>query len=178
MSPYSIRGRVFNVGKLRHLGGFGLVILGVADNSVIPLPGSMDVLTIWLAASNRHLWWYYGQWPRWARFSAATLHTVWLVRVVRSFRTKLSKRRRRKSMNDLSVGILRGCDSGVAAAALSDCAIFAGGGRDAVLAQEVFGCAGRGSGNPVRHCGWPRRVVWHAHRPFLLPILQTRFGPD
>jgi membrane protein YqaA with SNARE-associated domain len=51
---------VFSVwGRLRHLGGVGLVLLGVADNSVIPLPGSMDVLTIWLAASNRHLWFYY-----------------------------------------------------------------------------------------------------------------------
>src|SRR3954449_2355309 len=46
-------------GRLRHLGGVGLVLLGVADNSVIPLPGSMDVLTIWLAASNRHRWFYY-----------------------------------------------------------------------------------------------------------------------
>jgi membrane protein YqaA with SNARE-associated domain len=45
--------------KLTHLGGVGLVLLGVADNSVVPLPGSMDVLTIWLAASNRHLWFYY-----------------------------------------------------------------------------------------------------------------------
>ncbi len=45
--------------RLRHLGGVGLVLLGVADNSVVPLPGSMDVLTIWLAASNRQLWFYY-----------------------------------------------------------------------------------------------------------------------
>ena len=45
--------------RLRHLGGVGLVLLGVADNSVVPLPGSMDVLTIWLAANNRHLWFYY-----------------------------------------------------------------------------------------------------------------------
>jgi len=44
---------------LRHLGGLGLVILGLADNSVVPLPGSMDVLTILLAARHRHLWWYY-----------------------------------------------------------------------------------------------------------------------
>jgi membrane protein YqaA with SNARE-associated domain len=44
---------------LRHLGGVGLVILGLADNSVIPLPGSMDVLTILLAARHRQLWWYY-----------------------------------------------------------------------------------------------------------------------
>jgi membrane protein YqaA with SNARE-associated domain len=44
---------------LRHLGGVGLVILGLADNSVVPLPGSMDVLTILLAARHRQLWWYY-----------------------------------------------------------------------------------------------------------------------
>jgi membrane protein YqaA with SNARE-associated domain len=45
--------------RLRHLGGIGLVLLGLADNSVVPLPGSMDVLTIFLAARQRHLWWYY-----------------------------------------------------------------------------------------------------------------------
>jgi membrane protein YqaA with SNARE-associated domain len=44
---------------LRHLGGIGLVLLGLADNSVVPLPGSMDVLTIYLAARHRELWWYY-----------------------------------------------------------------------------------------------------------------------
>src|SRR5260370_21493305 len=41
------------------LGGRGLVLLGIADNSVVPLTGSMDVLTIWLAASHRDLWPYY-----------------------------------------------------------------------------------------------------------------------
>src|SRR5271169_2298561 len=45
--------------QLRHLGGIGLVLLGVADNSVIPLTGSMDVLTIWLAARHREPWPYY-----------------------------------------------------------------------------------------------------------------------
>ena len=44
---------------LRHLGGFGLILLGVADSSVVPLPGSMDVLTIYLAARHHQLWWYY-----------------------------------------------------------------------------------------------------------------------
>jgi membrane protein YqaA with SNARE-associated domain len=37
----------------------GLIAVGIADNSVVPLPGSMDVFTIWLAASNRNLWFYY-----------------------------------------------------------------------------------------------------------------------
>lgn len=41
------------------LGGPGLVLLGIADNSVVPITGSMDVLTIWLAAKNRDLWPYY-----------------------------------------------------------------------------------------------------------------------
>jgi membrane protein YqaA with SNARE-associated domain len=45
--------------RLRHLGGVGLILLGLADNSVVPLPGSMDVLTILLAARHKQLWWYY-----------------------------------------------------------------------------------------------------------------------
>src|SRR5271169_6761746 len=44
---------------LRHLGGVGLILLGLADNSVVPLPGSMDVLTILLAARHSNLWLYY-----------------------------------------------------------------------------------------------------------------------
>src|SRR5215467_12291287 len=44
---------------IRHLGGPGLIVLGLADNSIIPLPGSMDVLTIWLTVHHRSLWFYY-----------------------------------------------------------------------------------------------------------------------
>jgi membrane protein YqaA with SNARE-associated domain len=44
---------------LQRLGGPGLILLGLADNSVVPLPGSMDVLTIVLAASHREWWFYY-----------------------------------------------------------------------------------------------------------------------
>src|ERR1051326_6599952 len=49
----------FTMASLLRLGGFGLILLGMADNSVIPLPGSMDVFTIWLAASHRSRWFYY-----------------------------------------------------------------------------------------------------------------------
>src|ERR1700716_280405 len=45
--------------RLGRLGGPGLVLLGIADNSVVPLTGSMDVLTIWLAARHREPWPYY-----------------------------------------------------------------------------------------------------------------------
>jgi membrane protein YqaA with SNARE-associated domain len=48
-----------SMGWLLRLGGAGLILIGIADNSVVPLTGSMDVLTIWLAASHRESWLYY-----------------------------------------------------------------------------------------------------------------------
>src|SRR5580693_10461556 len=42
-----------------HLGALGFIPLGLIDSSVIPIPGSMDVLTIVLAARDPKLWPYY-----------------------------------------------------------------------------------------------------------------------
>jgi membrane protein YqaA with SNARE-associated domain len=42
-----------------HLGALGFIPLGLLDSSVIPVPGSMDVLTIVLAARDAKLWPYY-----------------------------------------------------------------------------------------------------------------------
>jgi membrane protein YqaA with SNARE-associated domain len=42
-----------------HLGGLGFIPLGLLDSSIIPLPGSMDVLTIFLSARTQGLWSYY-----------------------------------------------------------------------------------------------------------------------
>jgi membrane protein YqaA with SNARE-associated domain len=54
---------LFLVSKLwiwiRHQGGPGLLLLGLADNSIIPMPGSMDVLTIWFAVHHRKEWYYF-----------------------------------------------------------------------------------------------------------------------
>jgi membrane protein YqaA with SNARE-associated domain len=47
------------MGWVLHLGGIGLIPLGLLDNSVVPLPGSMDVATILLAARDKPLWFYY-----------------------------------------------------------------------------------------------------------------------
>lgn len=41
------------------LGGLGFIPLGLLDNSVIPLPGSMDILTLFLSAQRQQLWLYY-----------------------------------------------------------------------------------------------------------------------
>jgi membrane protein YqaA with SNARE-associated domain len=44
---------------LHRLGGPGLILLGLLDNSVIPLPGSMDVFVVLLAAHHPAWWPYY-----------------------------------------------------------------------------------------------------------------------
>jgi len=41
------------------LGAFGLILLGIVDASFIPTPGSMDALTIILAAAHASWWPYY-----------------------------------------------------------------------------------------------------------------------
>ena len=41
------------------LGGPGLILLGLLDSSIIPIPGSMDAMTIVLAAHQRTWWPYY-----------------------------------------------------------------------------------------------------------------------
>jgi membrane protein YqaA with SNARE-associated domain len=46
-------------GWLLHLGGIGLIPLGVLDSSLVPIPGSMDVVVILFSARDKHLWLYY-----------------------------------------------------------------------------------------------------------------------
>lgn len=43
----------------RRVGGPGLIVLGVVDNSAVPIPGSQDALTIVLAAAEKNWWLYY-----------------------------------------------------------------------------------------------------------------------
>lgn len=45
---------------LQHLGGPGLILLGIIDSSVIPVPGSMDVAVILLCGNHKEWWAYYG----------------------------------------------------------------------------------------------------------------------
>ena len=43
---------------IHRLGGPGLVLLGIIDNSAIPIPGGVDIFLI-LLASHRRVWWLY-----------------------------------------------------------------------------------------------------------------------
>jgi membrane protein YqaA with SNARE-associated domain len=44
---------------LIHLGGPSLILVGLADNSLMLMPGSTDTVTVLLAAHHRNLWVYY-----------------------------------------------------------------------------------------------------------------------
>ena len=46
-------------GLIRHLGGFGLFLLAVADSTPIPTFAGPDILTAILAARQREPWYYY-----------------------------------------------------------------------------------------------------------------------
>src|SRR3981081_3605091 len=83
--------------RLRRLGGVGLVLLGIADNSVIPLTGSMDVLTIYLAARHRQTWTYYALMAKLGAVSGGYI-TYSLARKggKQAMERKLSKRRAAK----------------------------------------------------------------------------------
>jgi membrane protein YqaA with SNARE-associated domain len=70
------------------LGGPGLILLGLIDSSVIPVPGSMDAMTIVLSAHQRTWWPYYAV--------MATLGSVVGAHVT----YRLARNRGEKALND------------------------------------------------------------------------------
>ena len=46
----------------KRLGVVAFIVVGLLDQSIVPLPGSMDALLIFYTAGNRELWWYYAIW--------------------------------------------------------------------------------------------------------------------
>lgn len=44
---------------IRSLGTFGIILMALIDNSVIPTPGSVDLLTVYFAARNQEVWYWY-----------------------------------------------------------------------------------------------------------------------
>src|SRR5438270_4812475 len=44
---------------IRSLGAFGIILMALLDNSVVPTPGSVDLLTVFFAARNREIWYWY-----------------------------------------------------------------------------------------------------------------------
>ena len=59
MAPFRTAAAFLGWQTLIHLGGAGLILLGIIDQSFVPIPGGMDAITIVLAAGHRNLWFYY-----------------------------------------------------------------------------------------------------------------------
>jgi membrane protein YqaA with SNARE-associated domain len=143
---------------LRRMGGPGLILLGIADNSVIPLTGSMDVLTIWLAARHREPWPYYALMATLGAVIGGYI-TYALARKggKETMERKLSRKRTQKVIRAFE----RWGFAAVAIPALLPppfpfCAVSVGRGRHAVLAKEISG----------RVNVWPRHSLLRSRPPW------------
>ncbi len=47
---------------VHRLGVLAFIVVGILDQSVVPIPGSMDALVILYTASRPDMWWYYAIW--------------------------------------------------------------------------------------------------------------------
>lgn len=125
-----------------HLGALGFIPLGLLDSSVVPVPGSMDVLTIVLSARERDLWPYYA--------SMATLGSVIGALVTYRLARKggqeaLEKRVKPQTLRKVQQLFdrwgLRHRHTSRGAAAGSDDSFCTGGKGDAIPGEEIRVCA-------------------------------------
>jgi hypothetical protein len=82
---------------LYHLGGLGLIPLGLLDNSPIPLPGAMDVATILLCLRQEQLRAYY-----WLMATAGSVILITLHADVMVTRLPSALRGRDRKTHDLA----------------------------------------------------------------------------
>ncbi len=138
--------------RLHRMGGPGLILLGIADNSLIPLTGSMDVFTIWLAARHHEPWPYYA--------FMATLGAVVGGYITYALACKGGKDTLERKLSKRTADKVH--------------KRFERWGFYALAVPAIL--PGRADGGPRNslHCpGLARRSVWKSHRALLLPVLQT-----
>ncbi len=164
--------------RLHRMGGPGLILLGIADNSLIPLTGSVDVLTIWLAAHHREPWLYYA--------TMATIGAVLGGYITYVMANKSGKEAlERKLSKRMAVKVHRSLDrwgfyaiavpSG-STATLPDRPILAGGRGIAISAEEVPGSTHRRPCGSVYDSRQSGSEIREPHRAIFRPILQTSPG--
>src|SRR5438045_2282220 len=64
---------IISVRWLVRLGGPGLILVGIVDQSFVPVPGAIDAITVVLTAGNRNLWPYY-----WLMATAGAVLGAWI----------------------------------------------------------------------------------------------------
>src|SRR5215469_7319972 len=146
------------------LGGFGLIPLGLLDSSIIPLPGSMDLLTIVLSARQQSLWFYYAFMATAGSVLGASL-TYKLAR--KSGKETLHRRLRHWRMDKVREMFARWGFSTVAVPALMPTAGANGSvrsccGRHAISSEEVSNGDDHWPGSPVHGAGVSSQSIWPA----------------
>ena len=139
------------------LGGPGLIILGLIDSSVIPIPGSMDAMTIVLAARDRALWPYYAAMATLGSVTGAYLtYRISRKQGEKALKDRLSPRNVKKVTGGVrTLGIWGDRGSRAFAAADADGSICDCGGCTAVLLQKVSDCDVPRANRSLLHSGLP-----------------------
>ena len=162
--------------RLRRLGGPGLVLLGIADNSVVPLTGSMDVLTIWLAARHREPWIYYALMATiGAVIGGYITYALACKGGKEAMERKLSKRRAKKVQQRFE----RWGFWAIAIPALMPppfpfVPFLIAAGAMQYSRKKFLGSLLFGRGRSLRDRGLPRIALWQAHPSFFRPLPETR----
>jgi hypothetical protein len=135
------------------LGGPGLILLGLIDSSVIPVPGSMDAMTIVLSAHQRTWWPYYAVMATVGSvIGAYVTYRLARNRGEKALHDRLSKRNAKKV-----VGVFErwgfGAIAGAASPADADGSVCDRGGGVAVFAEEIPGGDVVGAAGAVLHSG-------------------------
>ena len=150
---------------LFHLGGLGLIPLGLLDSSVIPLPGTLDVATILLSARQGQLWLYYALNGD-CRFGDRRLCYLppRSQRRERSARTQIFAQESGQSLRDLrTMGVRRDCHPCFAAASFAHGSISACGRRHAISGEKIPGCAHARANFQILDTGLSGRALWTAN---------------
>ena len=152
-----------------HLGALGFIPLGLLDSSVVPVPGSMDVLTILLSARERNLWPYYALMATIGSVVGA-LVTYRLAR--KGGQEQLAKRIKPKTLKKVQQlferwGLAAIAIHGDAASARTSGSFRARRGSYPVSGQEVPVRTLSGPCDPLHDFGLPGGTIWPPHTFFL-----------
>ena len=166
---------------LVHLGGPGLILLGVIDNSPIPLPGSMDVATILLAAHNRNMWIYYAMMAT----AGSVLGGYLTYRMARKGGKETLEKRfsKRKTARVYAIferwGLVSVAIPAILPPPFPIVPMLLAAGAMQYSNQEVSGRSGRGARHSVHHSCLSRGALRTAHREaFRAVLLAYTYRPD
>ena len=145
-----------------HLGGLGLIPLGLLDNSPIPIPGSMDIVLMILCVRGQESWIYYAL----MAVAGSVIGGFVTYRLARKGGKGTLKRRfpprQMEKINKLlrTMGVRCRGHPCFPAAAFPLHSISCCRGRHAISGKKIPGCARAWANSPIHAPGLPVRALW------------------